>query len=812
MKQSFCLYLLVFISFQTFSQAPSSTAHYDLAKKRLLIQFCTSFLYATNQGKISEDSATVLAVKIYKLPLLLNYDEGIYDAADKTFLDGSALLEKGNLTAFNRILAKTKGTNRIKLLLQLGNFYLFKQGAKPQNLQNALLNINEALKISNELKIQKWQHQSLLLLGKFYAQAHNLDESKNCFAKVVNDCRKQNNPKALADALANQAQYLPVFDPQKEIILKEVIQLYNSLGLQEKMIENHLRLITIHYFSGNIKLALKEFYQSLYYQRKAGFKHIHFTEATISYIELLQNNSKSALYYALKIIKTMEAINDYNFADDFYLRLGNVYLVLGHFEEAKATYEKSIKEGQKGSNTGGWYKSFVSLVAAMSSKEKDQEAIDYINSITAMYPPPNLFDKMILANTKAVCYNKLNNFVLAEKNFKEMDNCAQQILAPETVIDILNLYSNMTAFYAYRYKVKEAKFYAAKVSSIAQLYKQNYSSEKLELSLSKIDSINGNYVSALKHFQVYKKLNDNFVNFSKNKEIEELKIRYETQNKEKEIKLLSNQSELQKSELRKSQLLNYLAIGSSVLFLITIALLYNRYRLKQRNHAKLEQKEREIHKKNINLKHLLDEKEWLLKEIHHRVKNNLQTVISLLNSQSAYLDNDMALSAIKNSQHRIHSMSLIHQKLYNSENISTINMPNYIKELVEYLKESFSTGQRIRFEIKIEPLELDVAQAVPLGLILNEAITNSIKYAFPDDRSGMIHVTLEKVKDNYYLLTISDNGIGYNTNVCPERKNSFGMSLIKGLSDDLEAKLSIENQNGTIIKIEFLAEFLIDKK
>jgi two-component sensor histidine kinase len=269
---------------------------------------------------------------------------------------------------------------------------------------------------------------------------------------------------------------------------------------------------------------------------------------------------------------------------------------------------------------------------------------------------------------------------------------------------------------------------------------------------------------------------------------------------------------LQKSELRKSQLLNYLAIGSSVLFLITIALLYNRYRLKQRNHAKLEQKEREIHKKNINLKHLLDEKEWLLKEIHHRVKNNLQTVISLLNSQSAYLDNDMALSAIKNSQHRIHSMSLIHQKLYNSENISTINMPNYIKELVEYLKESFSTGQRIRFEIKIEPLELDVAQAVPLGLILNEAITNSIKYAFPDDRSGMIHVTLEKVKDNYYLLTISDNGIGYNTNVCPERKNSFGMSLIKGLSDDLEAKLSIENQNGTIIKIEFLAEFLIDKK
>ncbi len=105
-------------------------------------------------------------------------------------------------------------------------------------------------------------------------------------------------------------------------------------------------------------------------------------------------------------------------------------------------------------------------------------------------------------------------------------------------------------------------------------------------------------------------------------------------------------------------------------------------------------------------------------------------------------------------------MSLIHQKLYNSENISTINMPNYIKELVEYLKESFSLGQRIRFEIKVDPLELDVAQAVPLGLILNEAITNSIKYAFPNDRTGMIYVTLEATTDNSYLLIISDNGIG----------------------------------------------------
>lgn len=130
----------------------------------------------------------------------------------------------------------------------------------------------------------------------------------------------------------------------------------------------------------------------------------------------------------------------------------------------------------------------------------------------------------------------------------------------------------------------------------------------------------------------------------------------------------------------------------------------------------------------------------------------------------------MALSAIKNSPHRIHSMSLIHQKLYNSENISTINMPNYIKELVEYLRESFSLEQRIRFDVKIDPLELDVAHAVPLGLILNEAITNSIKYVFPEDRTGMIYITLETKAENQYLLTISDNGIGFDTNLSNKSK------------------------------------------
>ena len=178
--------------------------------------------------------------------------------------------------------------------------------------------------------------------------------------------------------------------------------------------------------------------------------------------------------------------------------------------------------------------------------------------------------------------------------------------------------------------------------------------------------------------------------------------------------------------------------------------------------------------------------------------------MSLLNSQSAYINNESALTAIHDSQHRVHAMSLIHQKLYSSDNVSSIDISLYIRELVSYLADSFSNGQRIRFEFDVEPLELDVSQAVPVGLILNEAITNSIKYAFPNERNGIVTISLSSNADQTCTLTISDNGIGIPVHFNNKRPGSLGMSLIEGLCEDLAGNFSIENNNGTTIKISFV--------
>ena len=192
----------------------------------------------------------------------------------------------------------------------------------------------------------------------------------------------------------------------------------------------------------------------------------------------------------------------------------------------------------------------------------------------------------------------------------------------------------------------------------------------------------------------------------------------------------------------------------------------------------------------------------LLKEIHHRVKNNLHIVMSLLKSQSYFLEDQSALAAIRNSQHRIQSMSLIHQKLYLSDNLTAIRMPEYVMELVEYLTESFSSHRNVQFHLKIEDVEMDVSQAVPLGLILNEAITNCFKYAFPE-KKGNIWVKLENTVHDSFCLEIRDNGIGIPPDVDIKKLRSLGMKLINGLAEDLEGELTIDIRNGTSIMVQF---------
>ena len=313
--------------------------------------------------------------------------------------------------------------------------------------------------------------------------------------------------------------------------------------------------------------------------------------------------------------------------------------------------------------------------------------------------------------------------------------------------------------------------------------------------LFKIDSAKGKYLSAMRYQNLVNIYKDSLFNETKSKQLAQMQVEYDVEKKDKDNLLLKQQASLRDAKLSKATFVRNISFLGILLLILAIAMIYRRFRINQRI-------KKEIDHKNEILLHFIDEKEWLLKEIHHRVKNNLQIVMSLLNTQSHFLNDNSAKEAIKNSQDRIHSISLIHKKLYQADNVVSVNMELYVMELTEYFKASFDTKQRLRFILEIEPIELDSSQAVPVGLILNEAVSNAIKHAFPENREGIIEIKLHHAPENKILLSIKDNGIGTNDDLNDHNFSSLGIKLIKGFSSELKAKLNFVNENGLTVYLE----------
>lgn len=201
------------------------------------------------------------------------------------------------------------------------------------------------------------------------------------------------------------------------------------------------------------------------------------------------------------------------------------------------------------------------------------------------------------------------------------------------------------------------------------------------------------------------------------------------------------------------------------------------------------------------LNNTLNEKELLVREIHHRVKNNLQIISSLINLQSRYITDELSLEVLRESENRIKSISMVHEGLYRSEDLSNINFKKYINNLLTQLIISYGVDQsRIWFEVDVVDVSLPIDTAIPVGLIITEIITNSIKYAFPDGE-GNIYLKFSR-ENGHFTLNIGDNGIGISHNKLNTNK-SLGMQLIHSLGDQLDAELKIDMEKGTGYTFKF---------
>ncbi len=308
--------------------------------------------------------------------------------------------------------------------------------------------------------------------------------------------------------------------------------------------------------------------------------------------------------------------------------------------------------------------------------------------------------------------------------------------------------------------------------------------------LSEVHEDQGNYRQALTFHQDYKGISDKVYKAQLRAKTDELQVQYETNEREAEINALNASNQIKDLRLKQAQRARWVMLGG-ILLLLSIALLV------VRNNALRKKTNFELQEKNKVIAKSLNEKELLLKEIHHRVKNNLQIISSLLNLQSRTIDDETARGAMLEGQNRVKSMALIHQNLYQEGDLVGVDTKDYIEKLADNLWRSYQVeSDQIQFDSQIEPINLDVDIMIPLGLIINELISNALKHAFKNRDAGKIKLDLHQLGDQIQLA-VSDNGIGMPSGTEQIRSNSMGMKLINAFANKLKGKIDIIRNNGT---------------
>ncbi|MXN90375.1 hypothetical protein GR160_03980 [Flavobacterium sp. Sd200] len=713
--------------------------------------------------------------------------------------------------------AKQTPVQRITTLQDLAQAYIYMPEALPKDIDSALYFTNAAEKISLKIKDEKALVKNALLYAQAYRESDRRDIGKKYATGALAKATQNNWEGLKGDCFVELSKYFGWEQGLQDKVktLEKALEAYRKGGTQQqladilaKLAEQHLNISENKKVVAECKEAIK-IYRSLKQEELGDVYDI----LGIAYTKL--GLYEEGVKYSLLAAKEGEKNGDesMNMAS-IYNHIGLAHFYNENFELARQYHEKSLEYAIKNQADGYIHTLTGSIVNDMYPLGKKKEALAFLKDILKRYPPTNLESLVTSRLSFITIYRELNDLNNARKYCNELItiiNGNQDRIRPAVLFNINNI------LLSYYYRAKDytaAKKYLDKNREIAFLSGDNASRRYVYMWSFKLDSISGNYVSAIKNFQKYTAIKDSVFNEAKSNQVSELQISYETEKKDhaltenaKNIKILKQEAEIQKAKIQTDRIIKivvYVVVGFCVIIML---LLYRGYSLKQRSNKNLEIKQQEIEIQNTFLKRLVEEKQWLLKEIHHRVKNNLQIVMSLLNSQSAYLKDQVAVTAIKNSQHRVHSMSLIHQKLYKSDDLAAINMPEYINELIDYLKDSFDLDHNIYFETEIEDIDMDVSQAVPIGLILNEAITNSIKYAFGANRNGRITVKLAYSHDDYFILTIADDGSGLPSGFDITKTTSLGMKLMQGLSSDLDGNFRIVSDNGTKITVEFIYHY-----
>jgi len=709
---------------------------------------------------------------------------------------------------YQRMLASSRNdSDRINYQLELAEYYIKKPGTFKADLDNARLYIARARQLNEKLKSKQAEGHILLEEGSLAREYGPSPQGKEKLTQAIALLKNGHDGCLLASAYRNLAYYYDGDNPKdwgtKIDLLTQSATFYKQCGNSMRAAATCQHLAEMYVDTGNFEMSKKYIEEGL-----ALYNSVHYPEVQGLYCLMgdayfgLSDYDKAIDYYlqSLTVSAKLKKVTMQTCESDNHL--GLALYELGQSGKALPYFEVALKIANEHRDPGSMVSIARNIANCYIKLNEPGKALAVFDSNVGVYTrtPVSEAIKLRIDNTYLVILTFLNQTDRASVYVDEI----LHLSASPTIgkFDISKCYSAIIGYYFSTKNYSKASEFLAKFQQVVEQTKIPASRAQYLAYAYRLDSVKGDYRSAFIHQSQYKALEDSLFSEKKSRQIAQLQTEFETQQKEDEIrlksqdiKLLTQGATLGKAQLQQAKLVRDLTLAGTVVFILIAGMQYRRYREKQKTNLLITDKNRALEK-------LVAEKEWLLREVHHRVKNNLHTVICLLESQAAYLEND-ALVAVESSQHRIFAMSLVHQRLYQSADIQTVDIANYLSEFIMYLRESFGSPANITFQQDIGSIRLDVSQAIPLALIVNEAATNAIKYAFPKNRQGVIRITLVHEAGDSIRLSIKDNGVGIPEIVQSGNLNSLGLELIRGLTDDLKGKVQFVVNNGTSVIVLF---------
>jgi two-component sensor histidine kinase/tetratricopeptide (TPR) repeat protein len=770
-------------------------------------------------------------------------------------------------------------TNRVNLLVALGQAYIAGERKPASAPDTALLLSGQAYALSRSLNYPRGQGLSHLVAARAYRAKKQPQQGKRYAEQAIGLLTRHGSFRDQVEAYVERSSYWEV----SEGGVDESIRLNDKIISLLRQLRDTLQLADELVHRGDLYQLQSKNAEALLFLREAlslygatGHRHIQLVYDRLGFVSGKMGDYEAAVTYGMQAVKTAEQAGDSARLGEIYNRLGITYKEMNRPEKALLYYNKSLRAARTqyamstiilvGNTITDMVEVYTSVPNTFTRKEAAdvQAALAHLREVIARRPQDrNDVDcRVAVASCLVGYYGRLQRqYAKAQPYCDELEALLRADLGDDYLVFI---HSILIPFYVSSRQYQQAQALLIRNEQLCRKRAYLKQLSHNHLWWFRLDSAQARLAPAIVHFQHYKTLNDSLIDERTRQRTTLLEVQYETQEKEHRIVALRQESKLRESELQRAKTTRNYIVAVAAMLLLLLGVIYNRYRLKRRinrqlqaqreelqaqqeelkaHHEELQAQQevlqvqqKEIHQKNAYMSELLTEKdtllgekeelirekdallsqqerllaekERLLKEIHHRVKNNLQVVMSLLNSQADSLQDKAALSAIQESQHRVQAMALIHQKLYQAEGVARIPMHDYIEEVVAYLHESYYLDQLVRFQVEVDPIELDVTQAVPLGLIINEVITNAFKYAFPEGRPGTVRLTLLRLAEATYQLTIADDGVGLPAHYDPSQSRSLGMTLLHGFSAQLGGELVITSQAGLCISLVFVEEKL----